>query len=134
MAGHTEKLFVGQESNKASRPFFVFTLGNLDGTTAHPLNALGPGEQSLQEVFLGADAHINIAIPHTGTLVSVMHSLDAVHGLLGIDRVGEFDIAIHGLASGPLHDDVDRPALSEVGITPEELDYLLTGDRIGNLY
>jgi hypothetical protein len=134
VAGHTEKLFVGQESNKTSRPVFVFTLGNLHRTTAHPLDALRPGEQSLHEGFLSTDGDINIAIPHTGTLVSIVHSLDAVHGFLGIDRVGKFDIAIHGLASGPLHDNVDRPALGEVGITPEELNHLLTGDRVGNLY
>lgn len=134
VAGHTEQLFIGQKSSKARCLFVVCGRGNLHGTTAHPVNAVGPGEQSLHESILTADHDINIATAHAGTLVRVVLLLDAVHSSLGIDRVSKLHIAGHGLASGSLHDDVDRPARSEVGITPEELNHLLPGDRVGNLY
>lgn len=134
MAAHTEQLLVCQKSNKTSRPLFVLALRDLHGTAALPLDALGPGEQSLHEGLLGAEGDVNIAVAHAGALRDVMHSLDSVNRGVSIHSRCKLHIAVHGLPGRTLHDDVDWEALSQPGVTSEELDHLLTCDSVWDLH
>ena len=55
---------------------------------------------------------------------------------LGVSEAEELDVAVHGLASGALHCDMDRATQvrsDDFGVSAKERKDLLLGDRVRNL-
>lgn len=98
-----------------------------------PLDILGLGEHLPQQLVLRAQAHVHDAVPEP-QLAAAHEAL--VEGGLGVAVREELDVAVHGLAVGAVHDDVDGHAdvrRQDFGVAPEEAENFLLGQGVGDL-
>lgn len=108
MAYNRNHFLVG---NEASKPFGIGIGVRQDNRDAiFPADALGTREEFLQEGFLGAHFHLNVAIAQAWSTATFAEEAETSHCLLGISLSFKLDVAIHGLRTGPIHDHVNRSA------------------------
>jgi len=134
MAKHTEHFLVGEETLESSGPPVLVL--QQDRLSALPLQALGTGEQSLEELILVAHGDLDVAIAHAWRMAHLVDAVDTIHSLLGSGISFKLDVAVHCFASGALHDNMYRTSLLGVddpGRATDELQDFLTGDGVGNL-
>lgn len=99
-----------------------------------PLDILRLGEHLLEQLILRAQANIHHAVPES-QLVAAQEAL--VERRLGVAVGEELDVAVHGLAVGAVHDDVDGHANlrgEDFGVAAEEAKDFLLGQGVGDLF
>lgn len=77
-----------------------------------------------------------MAAAHTWGAASIIGTADSVNGILSIFLCWKFNIAVHGLASGPFHDDVNGTSLrgwEQVSTASKERGNLLTSHGVRDL-
>lgn len=134
MTGQTEELLVSEEAIKTGRPT-VF-VDKLSGFSTLPRNALCPGKGSLEELGWGTEFYVNMAVAHTWGAASIIGTADSVNSIFGIFLCWKLNKAVHGLASGPFHDNVNWASLGgweQVSVASKERGHLLASHGVRDL-
>lgn len=99
-----------------------------------PLHILRLREHGFHQLGLRRQRHFHVSIskPQTSAL-HIPSVLKATNGGLGVSNAEEFNVAVHGLAGGPLHGDVNgatQVRSDDFGVSAKERKDLLLGDRV----
>ena len=103
------------------------------GHATVPLYLLCFGEQLLHQLILGTHTDFSYAIAQ---LMDVSQPCLCIDGSLSVTDTEELNIAIHGLASQAVHDDVDGGAQicsNNLRVLPKESKNFLLREAIGDL-
>ena len=129
-----KQFLVSEEAIKTSGPT-VF-VDKLNRVPIFPCNALRAGKSSLEQLSRAAELYVNVTVAHTGSAASIIGTIDSLDCILSILHCRKFNIAVHGLASGPFHDNMNRASVSrwEQGRTAsKERGYLHAGHSVRDL-
>lgn len=135
MSQDAKQFFVGEEPIKAGGPPLSGASAVGNKSILIPVKALCHGKECPHQFFLAAHGDIDMAIAHARANVRVRGTIHAVHCGLGALVILKFNEAIHGLASGPFHDDMDGAlrGVDQIRRPAEQLDHFLTSDRVRDL-
>lgn len=131
MANSTKNLLASEETRKSSG--IRISIRESDRHTILPGDTLRTGKQIFQKLVLTAKLHIDDTISQTRRTTSLSDLVNTSHRFLGILDGFELGIAVHGLSSRALHDNMDGAGANETGLSTKELDDFLLRDRVGNL-